>query len=170
MRALPRRAAALASVAALLAGVAVAAEVRAAPAPPQDPVAPVAPVAVEPENFGASCRTDVEGSRVTAYCHNPYPGTDRVRLHVECDRWWDVDTDSAPVDVAPTAYVRLYGRCWKEVRSAWLTHEPADAPPGAPGEPPSEASEASEASEVSEVSEASEGSDVAEPAIPAPGP
>ncbi|GGT66557.1 hypothetical protein GCM10010272_06490 [Streptomyces lateritius] len=132
MRALHRRAAALVSAGALLAGIAVAAEVRAAPAPPEDPAAPVA---AEPENFGASCRTDVEGSRVTAYCHNPYPGTDRVRLHVECDRWWDVDTDSAPVDVAPTAYVRLYGRCWKEVRSAWLTHQPAEKPP-APAEAP----------------------------------
>ncbi|MET9376710.1 hypothetical protein ABZX98_21605 [Streptomyces sp. NPDC002992] len=130
MRAPHRRAAALASAAALLAGLAVAAEVRAAPPPAEDP--PPA-VAQEPEDFGASCRTVVEGSRVTAYCHNPYPRTDRVRLHVECDRWWDVDTDSAPVEVGPTVYAQISGRCWKEVRSAWLTHEPAEPAPPAPG-------------------------------------
>ncbi|MFF7180321.1 hypothetical protein [Streptomyces sp. NPDC008121] len=128
MRAPHRGVAAFASAAALLAGFAVAAEVSAAPAPADDPV----PVAEQPDDFGASCRTVVQGSRVTAYCHNPYPATDRVRLHVECARWWDVDTDSAPADVAPTAYVQVTGRCWKEVRAAWVTHQPAtEAPPGA---------------------------------------
>ncbi|MER7621208.1 hypothetical protein [Streptomyces sp. NPDC126503] len=83
----------------------------------------------EPENFGASCRTVVQGSRVTAYCRNPYPVTDRVRLHVECERWWDLDTDSAPVDVVPTDYARITARCWKEVAAAWLTHQPVDPPP-----------------------------------------
>ncbi|MER7831220.1 hypothetical protein [Streptomyces sp. NPDC095602] len=76
---------------------------------------------------GASCRTEVEGSAVTAYCHNPYPRTDRVRLHVECARWWDVDADSAPVEVPPTAYVELGERCWKEVRAAWISHDPLPA-------------------------------------------
>ncbi|MEU6881125.1 hypothetical protein [Streptomyces sp. NPDC046712] len=131
MRAPHSRAAALASAAALLAGLAVAAEVRAAPPPAED--APPSAVAQELEDFGASCRTVVEGSRVTAYCHNPYPRTDRVRLHVECDRWWDVDTDSAPVEVGPTVFAQLTGRCWKEVRTAWLTHEPAEPAPQAPG-------------------------------------
>ncbi|MER7959636.1 hypothetical protein, partial [Streptomyces sp. NPDC096030] len=112
------------------AGRAVAAEGR---APPPPAAAPPAPVAQEPENFGASCQTVVEGSRVTAYCQNPYPTTDRVQLHVECDRWWDVDTDSTPVEVGPTAYAELTGRCWKEVRSAWLTHQPAEHPPQVPG-------------------------------------
>ncbi|MFF4174143.1 hypothetical protein [Streptomyces sp. NPDC001744] len=112
------------SVAVLLTGA--VAEVRAATVP--------AVAAEEPEDFGASCRTDVEGSRVTAHCQNPYPRTDRVRLHVECARWWDVDTDSAPVDVAPADYARIAGRCWKEVRSAWITHQPADPAP-APGPP-----------------------------------
>ncbi|MFF6868454.1 hypothetical protein [Streptomyces sp. NPDC012450] len=121
---------AFASVAVLLTGVALAAEVRAAPAPAEEPAA--APAPGEPENFGASCRTDVEGSRVTAHCQNPYPRTDRVRLHVECAQWWDVDTDSAPVDVGPADYAQLTGRCWKEVRSAWITHQPAD-PETAPG-------------------------------------
>ncbi|MCT4354944.1 hypothetical protein M5362_17585 [Streptomyces sp. Je 1-79] len=130
MRAPHRRVAALASAVALLAGLAVAAEVRAAPAPAEE--APV-PTARAPENFGASCRTEIVGSRVVAYCQNPYPTTDRVRLHVECDRWWDVDTDSAPVDVGPTAYAQLTGRCWKEVRSAWLTHQPAEPLPSSPG-------------------------------------
>ncbi|MGW4721025.1 hypothetical protein [Streptomyces sp. NPDC004291] len=121
---------AFASVAVLLTGVALAAEVRAAPAPAEEPAA--APAPGEQENFGASCRTDVEGSRVTAHCQNPYPRTDRVRLHVECEQWWDVDTDSAPVDVGPADYAQLTGRCWKEVRSAWITHQPADPEP-APG-------------------------------------
>ncbi|GAA4925267.1 hypothetical protein ACFPM3_30765 [Streptomyces coeruleoprunus] len=76
------------------------------------------------DGFGASCRTTIEGSQVTAHCHNPYPRTDRVQLHVECDRWWDVDADSRPVDIGPTAYAELTERCWKEVRSAWLSHQP----------------------------------------------
>ncbi|GGQ24416.1 hypothetical protein [Streptomyces roseolilacinus] len=80
------------------------------------------------ERAGASCRTEVEGSRVTAYCHNPYPRTDRVRLHVECARWWDVDADSAPAEVPATAYVELTARCWKEVRAAWISHDPLPGP------------------------------------------
>ncbi|GHD84624.1 hypothetical protein [Streptomyces naganishii] len=81
------------------------------------------PTAAEP--FGATCRTSVSGSRVTAYCHNPYPGTDRVGLHIECARWWDLDSDGSPVDVGPAQTVRLTGRCWMEVRSAWVSHERA---------------------------------------------
>ncbi|MCT9004809.1 hypothetical protein ACWGKW_33220 [Streptomyces sp. NPDC054766] len=77
-----------------------------------------------PQPFGAECRTTVTGSHVVAYCHNPYVGTDRVRLHVECARWWDIDSDSAPVDVGPAMTVRLTGRCWKEVRTVWITHGP----------------------------------------------
>ncbi|MEU9984037.1 hypothetical protein [Streptomyces sp. NPDC050856] len=84
--------------------------------------------AAERDRYTASCRTSVEGSRVTAYCHNPYPRTDRVQLHVECDRWWDVDSDSAPVDVRPTAYAELTQRCWKEVRTAWVSHLPVSEP------------------------------------------
>jgi hypothetical protein len=76
-----------------------------------------------PELFGAECRTIVEGSRVIAYCHNPYVDTDRVRLHIECARWWDLDTDSAPADAGPAMTVRLTGRCWKEVRSTWISHQ-----------------------------------------------
>ena len=75
------------------------------------------------ELFGAACRTSVLGSHVVAYCHNPYVDTDRVRLHVECSRWWDLDTDSAPVDTGPATTVRLTGRCWKEVSSAWVSHQ-----------------------------------------------
>ncbi|KUH37157.1 hypothetical protein [Streptomyces changanensis] len=80
---------------------------------------------------GATCRTAVEGSRVTAYCHNPHPRTDHVRLHVECVRWWDLDADSASVAVPPTAYVEVTERCWKEVRSAWISH--ATVPDRGPG-------------------------------------
>ncbi|MCB8904909.1 MULTISPECIES: hypothetical protein [unclassified Streptomyces] len=128
MRAIRHGFGAFVSVAVLLTGIAVAAEVRAAPAPAEErPV--TAPAAEEPENFGASCRTVVQGSTVTAHCQNPYPRTDRVRLHVECERWWDIDSDSAPVEVGPADYGKITGRCWKEVRSAWITHQPADRAP-----------------------------------------
>ncbi|MGR4883896.1 hypothetical protein ACIPUC_31380 [Streptomyces sp. LARHCF249] len=73
--------------------------------------------------FGADCDTEISGSQVTAYCHNAYPETDLVRLHVECDRWWDVDGDGAPVAVGPAGRVELVSRCWKEVRSAWVSHQ-----------------------------------------------
>ncbi|GGS25734.1 hypothetical protein GCM10010269_75460 [Streptomyces humidus] len=79
--------------------------------------------AEHPEPFGAECRIEVSGSRVVARCHNPYADTDRVSLHIECERWWDVDTDGAPADVGPARSVRLAGRCWKEVGSAWVSHQ-----------------------------------------------
>ncbi len=81
-----------------------------------------APPAADPGPSGAECRTSVTGSRVVAYCHNPYPSTDRVQLHTECARWWDIDADSKPVAVGPGRTVRLDDRCWKEVSSAWITH------------------------------------------------
>ncbi|MCX4785835.1 MULTISPECIES: hypothetical protein [unclassified Streptomyces] len=81
-----------------------------------------APDAPTPEPAGSECRTSVLGSRVVAYCHNPYPSTDRVQLHTECRRWWDIDADATPVDVGPGQTVRLDDRCWKEVGSAWVTH------------------------------------------------
>ncbi|MFJ8823593.1 hypothetical protein ACIREE_17575 [Streptomyces sp. NPDC102467] len=79
----------------------------------------------KPELFGAGCRIRVDGTRVTASCHNPYPGADRVALHIECDPWWDIDTDSAPATVGPAETVRLDGRCWKSVRTAWVSHRKA---------------------------------------------
>lgn len=74
------------------------------------------------EPFGAACRIRITGSHVTAYCHNPYPEIDRVSLHVECARWWDLDSDSSPVNAGPAQTVRLTGRCWKEVGSVWISH------------------------------------------------
>ncbi|MFJ7072288.1 hypothetical protein [Streptomyces sp. NPDC098781] len=74
------------------------------------------------EPFGAACRIDVSGSHVTAYCHNPYPETDRVALHVECARWWDLDSDGSAVKAEPAQTVRLTARCWKEIDSAWVSH------------------------------------------------
>ncbi|MFI1012079.1 hypothetical protein [Streptomyces sp. NPDC020965] len=78
----------------------------------------------EPRTYEADCRTEIEGSRATAYCHNPYPVTDRVRLHVECERWWDIDGDSAPADLDPAGYLALTDRCWKEIRAVWVSHQP----------------------------------------------
>ncbi len=72
--------------------------------------------------FGAACSVYVEGSTATAHCHNPYLDTDRVQLHVECERWWDVDADSAPVDLGPTGRATLTERCWKEIRSVRVSH------------------------------------------------
>jgi hypothetical protein len=72
--------------------------------------------------FGAACRVRTAGSQVTAYCHNPYPEPDQVRLHVECLRWWDLDGDSAPVTAGPARTVRLTGRCWHEIGAAWVSH------------------------------------------------
>ncbi|MFB7735738.1 hypothetical protein ACFC08_15380 [Streptomyces sp. NPDC056112] len=66
------------------------------------------PAAQEP--FGAGCRTTVSGSEV---------------MHVECDDWWDIGSDGSPVAAEPAQTVRLTGRCWKEVRSAWITHQRA---------------------------------------------
>jgi hypothetical protein len=76
--------------------------------------------------FGAECRVRISGSHVVAHCHNPYVRTDRVSLHIECARWWDIDTDSAPVDDGPAVTVRLAGRCWKEVGGAWVSHRPGE--------------------------------------------
>ncbi|MGW7367816.1 hypothetical protein ACWGI8_31430 [Streptomyces sp. NPDC054841] len=75
-----------------------------------------------PQPFGADCSVYVEGSRATAYCHNPYLDTDRIQLHVECERWWDVDADSKPVDLGPTERAELSERCWKEIRTVWVSH------------------------------------------------
>ncbi len=83
---------------------------------------PVEKRPVDERPFGAACRTVVEGSHVTAYCRNPYPEPDHVGLHIECDRWWDIDADGARVEAGPAQNIRLTGRCWKEVRSAWVSH------------------------------------------------
>ncbi|MFD5513506.1 hypothetical protein ACFWIB_38010 [Streptomyces sp. NPDC127051] len=89
--------------------------------PAEPPVRPRPPAGRE--LFGADCDTVIEGSQVSATCLNSYPETDLLRLHVECDRWWDVDADSAAVALAPAGRIELTSRCWKEVRSAWVTHQ-----------------------------------------------
>nr|WP_202504324.1 MULTISPECIES: hypothetical protein [unclassified Streptomyces] len=104
------------AVAGLLAPVAVSAASRVAGSGAAAPAVP------SPEPSGAECRTSVEGSRVVAYCHNPYPTTDLVQLHTECARWWDVDADAEAVAVQPGRTVRLEDRCWKEVGRAWVSH------------------------------------------------
>ncbi|GHH94496.1 hypothetical protein [Streptomyces capillispiralis] len=75
---------------------------------------------------GATCWIRVDGSGVTAYCHNPYPDIDRVSLHVECVHWWDLDSDGSPVDAGPAQTVRLTGRCWSDIGSAWVSHRRTD--------------------------------------------
>ncbi|MFB6811299.1 hypothetical protein [Streptomyces sp. NPDC056387] len=89
---------------------------------PAEPPVRAGPPAAE-ELFGADCDTVIEGSQVTAACHNSYPETDLLRLHVECDRWWDLDADTAATALGPAGRVELTSRCWKEVRSAWVTHQ-----------------------------------------------
>lgn len=73
--------------------------------------------------YRAGCRTEVEGSQATVYCHNPYPVVDRVRLHVECEQWWDLDVDTRPVEIGPAQTAELTARCWKTIGSAWVTHD-----------------------------------------------
>ncbi|MEU1281847.1 hypothetical protein [Streptomyces sp. NPDC005805] len=80
--------------------------------------------------YEAVCRTVVDGSRVTAHCHNPFPNADRIRLHVECDRWWDLDADTTPVELLPAGYTKLSQRCWKEIRAVWVSHQPVPADAG----------------------------------------
>ncbi|WP_338899035.1 hypothetical protein WBG99_28430 [Streptomyces sp. TG1A-60] len=83
-------------------------------------------VAGKPDPFGAACRSTVLGSQVIAHCFNPHATVDRVRLHIECERWWDIDSDGAPVETGPAQTVRLTGRCWKEVHSVWFSHQRPD--------------------------------------------
>ncbi|WP_405781897.1 hypothetical protein [Streptomyces sp. NBC_00859] len=75
--------------------------------------------------FGAGCLISVRGSHASATCHNAYVEGDRIALHVECARWWDIDTDSTPVEVGPARSVRLAGRCWKEISAVWVSHRRA---------------------------------------------
>ncbi|MHB9754596.1 hypothetical protein ACYBSK_09485 [Streptomyces sp. BYX5S] len=74
------------------------------------------------DHFGAECRIEVDRFLVTATCHNPYPTVDRVALHIECEQWWDIDTDSRPKPVLPAQTLRMDGRCWKNVQTAWVSH------------------------------------------------
>ncbi|MGP3635283.1 hypothetical protein ACTU45_18260 [Streptomyces sp. 24-1644] len=119
MRPTRRRTSALLAVSAAVAGLVTPVGVYAANRAGSGAAAPLAPT---PEPSGSECRTSVEGSRVIAYCHNPYPSVDLVQLHTECSRWWDVDADGKAVAVEPGRTVRLDDRCWKEVTAAWVSH------------------------------------------------
>ncbi|MCX4678187.1 hypothetical protein OG413_23190 [Streptomyces sp. NBC_01433] len=123
MRPTRRRTRVLLAASVIAVGLAVPVGVQVANGASAGPV----PAAPEPEPAGSECRTTVEGSRVVAYCHNPYPSTDLVQLHTECVRWWDVDADGAAVAVEPGRTVRLDDRCWKEVATAWVSHRPGPA-------------------------------------------
>ncbi|WP_030753381.1 hypothetical protein [Streptomyces sp. NRRL F-5135] len=130
----PRRPAAAATAAVLIVtGLAVSAEIRAmtgsaAPAEGREAALDDREAGhVRDDRFRATCRTRVQGSQAGVSCHNPYPSTDRIRLHIECARWWDIDVDSAPAEVRPAGYAELTGRCWKEIRAVWVTHEGAES-------------------------------------------
>lgn len=90
--------------------------------PPSVAEATARPAVRAERPFGAECRIRQHGSHIIAQCHNPYPETDRVALHIECRQWWDIDTDSARVAAGPAMTVRLTGRCWRDIASAWVTH------------------------------------------------
>lgn len=110
-------------IAAITLLVAVALPHEAASHAPRPPARPHARVADAEDFFGATCRVRIDGSEAVAHCHNPYVAIDHVRLHIECDRWWDIDSDSTPEAAGPAMTVRLTGRCWKEIRSVWVSHE-----------------------------------------------
>ncbi|MFF4327760.1 hypothetical protein ACFYZT_14645 [Streptomyces sp. NPDC001591] len=103
------------------------AAVNLAEIPAEPPVRPEDPAARE--LYGSDCDTEIDGSQVIAYCHNGFPETDLLRLHVECERWWDLDGDGALVPLDPAGRTRLTGRCWKEVRTAWVSHQRPSPPP-----------------------------------------
>ncbi|PAX85404.1 hypothetical protein CLM82_31550 [Streptomyces albidoflavus] len=75
-----------------------------------------------PPAFGAHCRVITEDSEVTGVCHNPYPEPDHVRLHLRCAAWWDLDTDGPAREIGPARTVKLTGRCWQAVDTAWVSH------------------------------------------------
>ncbi len=70
---------------------------------------------------GTTCRLARQHSTATAVCHNPDPTVTLVQLHVSCARWWDPATDTAETTVGAAQWVTLTGRCWKEIRTAWIT-------------------------------------------------
>jgi hypothetical protein len=73
------------------------------------------------EGTGTTCHLAQGAASAVATCHNPDPTTGHVQLHVACARWWDPPTDSATVTVDPAQWVTVSGRCWKEIRTAWVT-------------------------------------------------
>ncbi|MBT2384203.1 hypothetical protein [Streptomyces sp. ISL-11] len=88
------------------------------------PAALAAPAGPRQAPRQAECRTRVHGSHATADCFNGHSDPDRVQLHIECDRWWDPDMDTAPATVGPARYVSLTQRCWLGIHHAWVTHTP----------------------------------------------
>lgn len=123
MRTPRRRTTALMAAAVIALGLTASSEVRGTRPTESGPVgAPSG--SLSGDRSQASCSTRIHGSHVVASCHNPYPEGDRLRLHIECARWWDVDADSAPADISPAGHLQLSGRCWKEIRSVWVGHEP----------------------------------------------
>ncbi|MFG2893183.1 hypothetical protein [Streptomyces sp. NPDC048248] len=110
-----RRTAALTITLAALAGVTAPAARAVPPVGSDDPQ----------EVPHAQCRTTVVRSTATATCFNPHGNISRVRLHIECKRWYDPDVDSLAEAVGPAQRVTLSGRCWQEIEDIWVSHDPA---------------------------------------------
>ncbi|MFJ9418596.1 hypothetical protein ACIRPT_31225 [Streptomyces sp. NPDC101227] len=71
----------------------------------------------------ARCRTAVVGSTGTARCFNPNGTLSRVRLHIECKRWYDPDVDTRAVPVGPARQITVAGRCWQEIQDLWVSQD-----------------------------------------------
>ncbi|MGW2634195.1 hypothetical protein ACWC2K_33435 [Streptomyces chattanoogensis] len=97
---------------ALLAATASAA--RAVPPDPDDPR----------EVPRARCRTAVVGSTGVARCFNPNGTISRIRLHIECGRWYDPDVDTRAAAVGPAERITVTGHCWQEIEDLWVSQEP----------------------------------------------
>ncbi|WP_044364551.1 hypothetical protein [Streptomyces natalensis] len=108
-----RRTAALTLALAALLG-ATASAARAVPPPAAD----------DPQDIPrAQCRTAVAGSTATARCFNPNGNLSRIRLHIECRRWYDPDVDTRAAPDGPAQQITLTGHCWQEIAEAWVSQE-----------------------------------------------
>ncbi|MEU9114246.1 hypothetical protein AB0D04_21285 [Streptomyces sp. NPDC048483] len=109
-----RRTAAFAVTLAALLGATASAARAVPPAPADDPR----------DMPRAQCRTAVVGSTGTARCFNPNGTISRVRLHIECSRWYDPDVDTRAVPVGPAGQITVAGRCWQEIEDLWVSQDP----------------------------------------------
>ncbi|MFD9014690.1 hypothetical protein ACFV0A_37410, partial [Streptomyces sp. NPDC059552] len=62
------------------------------------------------------------GSLVRGTSHPPSPATDLLGRPVVCAAGAPGAGQACAVAVGPAGRAELVGRCWKEVRSAWVSH------------------------------------------------